>query len=128
MYFLLKMKFRIWVVAWSHFQKKVKSKWEIRSFLIYKDKYSICRGYSGTLVKRYCLSTCLANHFRMIIIAHCCSLLKTIDIHPKNYSLQLGNIYGIFIACEENPGELPVGRIIYQFLFLQVWIFYEFSI
>ena len=63
-------------------------------------KCSIYRGYFWTFVESYCLSNCLADHFWMIIIAHCCSLLKSIDIHPKNYSLQfreyLCDIYSLW--------------------------------
>ena len=63
-------------------------------------KYSIYRGYSWTFAESYCLSNCLADHFWMIIIAHCCSLLKSIDIHPKNYSLQFREYLWTVWRCD----------------------------
>lgn len=87
-------------------------------------KCTVHRGHSRTLAESGCLSNCLADHFWTIIIAHCCFLLKkTNDIHAKIRAYISGNIYVIFIVCEEIPGELPVGRITYQFLILQVWIY-----
>lgn len=91
-------------------------------------KYSIYRGYSGTSVESCCLSNCLADHFWMIIIAHCCSLLKTIDIHPKNYSLQFREyLCGIYSLWRKPWGNASKGGLFYQFLFLQVGVSLRFT-